>query len=319
MKFAALGRTQLLYDSIRICIEAGHDLVMVGTSEAAPEYTRSERDFELLAQDLGCPFVCDSRINRRRYLALIRETEAEVAISVNWPTLMERKALLCFKYGIINAHAGDLPRFRGNACPNWAILSGERKIVITLHQMVEALDAGPILLQEAFPLTEETYVRDFYRFAEERIPIMFARVLDALAEGTIVFQEQPQDPGLSLRCFPRLAGDGRIDWKVPAEDISRLVRASSEPFSGAFTYLGREKLIVWRARSGRLPYPWLGMPGHVVDVDRNTGEATVLAGEGVVVLEEIETASKGKKPAAEILTSTRMRLGMDLSKLLNLF
>jgi methionyl-tRNA formyltransferase len=319
MRVAAFGRTQWLYESIRAARARGHQVVLIGTCPAAPEYTVREDDFANLAKELGCAYFCDTYLNRPEYVRMVEESGAEVAMSVNWLTLVGQEMLGRFKHGFINAHAGDLPRFRGNAVPNWAILSGEKKVLLTLHRMVADLDAGPILLQREFPLTARTYIGDVYRFMEKNIPEMFAEVFDGLARGTIVSREQPSDPALSLRCFPRLPQDAEIEWTRSAEEIARLVRASAQPFAGAYSFIGPEKIIIWRAHPEKLPYPYLGVPGQVAEIRRQTGEAVILTGDEVLVAEEAETAALGCESAAEIVKSTRVRLGMDVaSELLRL-
>ena len=88
-----------------------------------------------------------------------------------------------------------------------------------------------------------------------------------------------------------MPADSRIDWSQPALRLDRLVRASAEPFAGAYTYLDGEKVIIWRARADRLPYPYLGIPGQVAEIWRESGEVAVLTGDGVLVLAEIETSA----------------------------
>ena len=314
MKFAAFGRTKWLYDSIQAALSAGHQATLIGTCRAAPEYSVTEEDFAQLAKELGCSYFCDTDINSPQYIQMAKESEAEGAISVNWLTLIGQEMLDQFKHGVINAHAGDLPRFRGNAVPNWAILVGENKVVFTLHKMVRDLDAGPILLQREFQLTSDTYIADIYRFMSESIPEMFVEALDGLAMGTIMPREQPSDPVLLLRCFPRLPRDGHIDWHQSAGDLARLVRASAEPFAGAYSFIGDEKVIVWRAHPEQLPYPYLGIPGQVAEVRHSTGEVAVLANDGVLVLEEVEMIPGGRRQAADFIKSARLRLGMSLEQ-----
>jgi methionyl-tRNA formyltransferase len=313
MRFAALGRTEWLYKSILQAAERGHDVVLIGTCPAAPEYSVDENDFARLAEQLGCPFFCDAAINNARNIKIVQQARPEVAISVNWLTVIGQEMLNQFKHGIINAHAGDLPRFKGNAVPNWAILTGENKVVLTLHEMALDLDSGPILLQKEFPVTPDTYISDIYRFLSENIPTMFAETLDGLALGTITPRQQSKDPSLVLRCFPRLPEDGEIEWSSPAEDLARLVRASAEPFSGAYSYLADEKITIWRAHAEKLPYPFLGIPGQVVQLRPQTGEVAVLANDGILVLEEGATANAGRGRASELIKSTRIRLGSNLS------
>ncbi len=316
MKVAAFGRTHWLLNSILALSEQGNEIVLVGTCPAAPEYKATERDFEELARELSCPFFCDANINRPSYSQLARESGAEVAISVNWIGLIGQKMLDVFAHGLLNAHAGDLPKYRGNACPNWAILNGEEEVVLTIHQMSVDLDAGPVVLKREFPLTEETYIADVYRFVETNIPEMFGEALAGLANGSLSPVPQSDAAEDSLRCFPRLPRDGEMDWTKSAADLARLVRASADPFAGAYSFMDDEKVIVWRARSGRLPFPYLSVPGQVVHRDEKSGEVSVATGEGILVLQESENA-EGRGRAADIVRTMRARFGMDVGKRLS--
>jgi methionyl-tRNA formyltransferase len=307
MRFAVLGRTRMLYESVGACLRAGHEAVLVATSPAAPEYDVRERDFEALAAELNCSYFCATRLDSPQQLALLREARAEVAISVNWPTRIGAPARAQFTHGVVNAHAGDLPRYRGNACPNWAILEGEERVVLSLHVMADELDAGPLLAQRALPLKASTYIRDVYDFLERTVPELFAEVLTGLEQGTAKPREQPRDPRLSLRCYPRRPEDGEIEWSHGAERIARLVRATAEPFAGAFGWLEDTKVTIWRARAEPLPQPSLGMPGHVVEIGGHAGEVAVLTGAGLLVLETVERGSSGRMRAADVITSTRQR------------
>jgi len=308
MRFAALGRTRMLYDAVRACAAAGHEPVLIGTCAPAPEYGVGEAEFERLADELGCPFFAGADANRPEVVDLARQARADVAISMNWLTLLGPELRSCFGHGVINAHPGDLPRYRGNAAPNWAILNGEREVVLTLHEMSDDLDAGPVLLKRGFPLGEDTYVSDVYAFLATAVPEAFVGALTGLGAGTLRPEPQPDDPALALRCFPRRPEDGRLDWTQGAEQLARLVRASGEPFAGAFTYLddGR-RVTVWRARAAPLPGPVLGVPGQVIAADRAAGTVDVLTGDGALVLSEVELDGV-RGPASDAVTSLRTRL-----------
>ena len=307
MRVAAFGRTQWLYDSIVALDKAGHEVVLIGTCPAAPEYRVGEKDFEQLAVRLGCRFFCNVSINRAEYVEMAKSLSAEVAISVNCSTLIGIEMRTVFTHGIINAHAGDLPRFRGNACPNWAILNGEKNVVLSLHQMNADLDAGPIVLKKSLALTESTYIGDVYRFLDLTIPDAFVEAVVGIDSGSLKPTEQSRDPAHSLRCYPRVPEDGGIDWNRPATEIATLVRASAEPFAGAFAQLKGERLTIWRARAEMLPYSSLGVSGQIVRLDADRGEAWVLCDQGVLVLEQVEFAGR-RSIATDFIRSTRVRL-----------
>lgn len=311
MRVAALGRTEALYESILEVRRRGHEIVLIATSPAAPEYTRTDRDFADLAAELGCPFVCHPRLDTPEALGKIDAAGADVAISINWLTLIPGHVLRRFPRGVVNAHFGDLPRYRGNACPNWAILAGEERAVLTLHEMEEALDAGPILLQRSAGIGADTYVGELYRFAGENLPPMFGEVLDLMQSGALTPRAQSRLPHDALRCLPRTPADGLLDWSRSAILLDRVVRASAEPFAGAFAFLGDERITVWRAHSAPLPYPVLGVPGQVFEVRRGDGTVAILTGDGLLVLEEVQREGRVREAASASLTSTRLRLTSD--------
>jgi methionyl-tRNA formyltransferase len=313
MKIVALGRTDWLYESIKAAAVSGHKIVLIGTCLAAKEYSKNERDFALLAKKLHCPFFCDAFINKQKYIDMVRKSGAEVAISVNWLTRIGNDMINQFPHGVINAHGGNLPRFTGNACANWAILTGEKNIVLTLHKMNTVIDGGPILLQRKFELSPRVYIKDVYDFYTRNIPKMFLECIIGIEKGNIKPKKQSSNPAVSLRCFPRLPVDGKINWNQPADYLSRLVHASAEPFSGAYSFMESSKLIIWRAHMERLPYPYLGVPGQVIEVRNNTGEVVVLTGNGLLVIEKAEFLKKRDK-ASRIIRSVRIRLGMNIEE-----
>lgn len=314
MRVAALGRTHFLLDAIRMCQKGGHEVVLIGTAPAAPEYRVGEAEFREMADELNIAFFCNASINRNEYLRMARDSGADVAISVNVPTIIGKPMLDAFPMGVVNMHAGDLPRFRGNAAPNWAILLGEQRVVVTLHRMTESLDAGPILLQRSVELHDTTYIGDVYRFLSENVPPMFLEVLNGLMAGTLASRPQPEAVERSLRTLPRRPSDGEMHWQQSALQLSRLVRASAEPFAGAYSFVDGDKITVWRAHHEPLPYPIAGTCGQVAERRPTSGNVAILAGDGLLVLEEVELAASGRVRATAAISSSRSRLGLDVGQ-----
>ena len=110
--------------------KSGHNIVLIITSKVEQyQYEKKEEDFLELAKKLGVDFLLTEKLNSNQTYEYIRKTAPDIAISVNWKTLIPRECMNLFPYGILNAHAGDLPRFKGNAVRNWALVAGEESIL----------------------------------------------------------------------------------------------------------------------------------------------------------------------------------------------
>lgn len=314
MRIGVIGRSEMLYNGMSALAASGHQLAFIITSRAYPEYSKKEDDFRRYADDHKIPFLLSERVNSAETAAFITAHSPHFGISLNCKVRLNRDILDCFPRGIVNAHFGDLPLYRGNAVINWAIINGEPKVVCTLHYMNEEIDAGPILLKKDFPLTNNTYYGEIYSQIADALPGLFVTTLSGIEAGTIIPKPQPSDPSLCSRCYPRAPSDSKLDFSLSAQTLARLVRASSEPLSGAFTYFKNQKLTIWRASARPLEYTCFGIPGSVIRRNKVDGTVGVLAGDGELVLEQVEWASCGRCKPVELLKGLRDRLGFDYRK-----
>lgn len=299
MRVAVLGRTHWLLDSAELIARTGHEIALVATAAAAPEYRVREADFADLASRHDAPFHAMPDVNSTSFVEALAASGAEVAISVNWPALIREAACTTPRFGILNAHAGDLPRYRGNACPNWAILNDEPHIGLCVHAMDPyALDAGPIFARDRLALTPDTYVGDVYAWMDRSVPALFVRALVNLTQPDFVPEDQSTSGVRPLRTYPRRPEDGLIDWTRDAASILRLIRASSRPFVGAFSYLdGQERIVVWRARLATMDHDVVAVPGQILGRSAN-GQPLVACGTGVIEIEESQSSSGRPLPGA---------------------
>ena len=210
--------------------------------------------------------------------------------------------------GILNAHGGDLPRYRGNACQAWAIINKEKKIGLCIHKMIGGeLDSGTIMDRKYFDLNIDTRIGDLYNWMNNNIPMMMLKVIDKLTDNNNFYLEhQSKNPKSALRTYPRIPEDGRIDWKKDAESIIRLINASSEPFSGAFTFYNSDKLIIWRAALLKDNEIYSAVPGQIAKINKDSGNIIVISGKGKIEIMEIEVNGERTKPAKAI-KSIRVR------------
>ncbi len=296
MKVGLIGRTHWLLDTARLVLERGHEVAFICTAKASPESYAGVSEFQVFAEAHDIPFYSEPRISGL-------ELYADVCLSVNWVTVLRQSFLDRFPHGVFNAHPGDLPRFRGNACLNWAILVGEPTATLTVHRMVEALDAGPIALQRRRPIQPDDDITTLYSWLDQVIPDALTEALDRVADGTI--QLQPQDSSIrSLRAYPRKPDDAKIDWRDSAERILRLVRASTRPFPGAQTRLeSGQEIIVYRARIHSPDHDYLAVPGQVCF--SAAGNPVIATGDGLLELVELADDTGAKRA---VLSSLRNRL-----------
>ena len=316
MKFAAFGRTEFLYDTIVGLHTAGHEPACIISSPAAPEYARRESDFEQLARDLGCPFKLVKNLDEENTRMLLRGSD--VGVSVNWPFILTQNVIEIFPYGVLNIHAGDLPRYRGNACPNWVILKNDSKVYLSVHVMQPSeLDCGPVLVQRSYPVLETTYYREIVRWIQKVTPEMFREAIDHLArDPKYALKIARADAPDAFRCYPRIPEDGWIDWQQEAQQIHRLVRASGPPLPGAYTYRWYkgclEKIFVLQARLLKETLGLdLAVPGQVLRNDSTGGESMVVCGnKTVLALQKCRIGEGSPFEPGSTWKTFRVRLGV---------
>lgn len=193
----------------------------------------------------GIPTRTDKTLGEdaRRFLS---ESGVELILSCFYRAILPRDILQIPRLGSYNVHGSLLPKYRGRACINWALIHGERETGATLHAMTEYADRGDIVDSEtvgidfcdtAFGLTLK--IAD----ASRRL---ISRSLASIESGCPTMR--PQDESSATKFGRRTPADGAIDWSKSALEIYNLTRAVTHPFPGAFTFLGGRKTFIWRAR-----------------------------------------------------------------------
>lgn len=301
----AIGRSRYLYDSIKYLASAGYVFKAIITEEAYSEYDIKHHHFEELAYSIGARFFMTRNVFAEEIINIIKESNVQVAISVNWKYTIPEKFLDLFPCGILNFHLGNLPDYKGNATPNWTILNGEEHIIANIHKMDPVLDAGDIISRKSILITPDTYIGDILKQAELEVPLLYEDAIQKILADPHTFVIKGTVRG--LRCYPRLPEDSQIDWNQNAEYISRLVRASGTPYPGAFSFLNEEKVIIWKAKPFKSENEFLAIPGHVVELKKDTGSILVACKSGLLEVAEIEHGGKIMPPTA-LIKSIRVRL-----------
>lgn len=315
MRIVFLGRTQMLMKTIELFESSQHTIVGIGTCSAVAEYLVDENDFKRKADELGIPFFCNARINSQEVQEILISMQADIAISINWVTIIQKQTMELFRYGILNGHAGDLPRYRGNACPNWAIINGEEKIGLSVHFMESGcLDSGDIVIKNYIDVSQYTTIGEIYEKMEILFPKMFLQAVEKIAqkgkEAGIPQSKKREDV---LRCYPRVPSDNCINWNLSCIEIDRLIRAAGFPFQGAYTFLnGEEKIYIQKASIAKYEFPSMVICGQVVSRDCENDCVGIAAKDGIIIVSQLSDENHEQCKVTEKIKSMRDRMGMNV-------
>jgi len=214
-----------------------------------PDDTREKQWFASVAAtavDYDLDVVAPADAHTPELIRRISELQPDFLFSFYYRSVLAAPLLRAARRGALNMHGSLLPRYRGRAPVNWAILRGERECGATLHYMVERVDAGDIVDSEAVPILLDDDAREVYAKVTVAAESVLTRSLPALIAGTAARRPQPILPGEYFG--RRRPEDGRIDWSRPALEIHNLVRAVAPPFPGAFGTVDGERWEIHRTR-----------------------------------------------------------------------
>lgn len=297
-------------NTIMKVVSEGFEISFIISSKEAPEYSVSSADFEEMAESLNCPFLYLPSFKNgigKKFIDGCDQTD--ICLSVNYSGVIPSEITDLFQLGILNAHLGDLPRYRGNATGAWAIVNGEEKVGLCIHKMVGGeLDSGDIVCKSYHDNDGDLRVGQLYDWMDIEIPALFVQAITLLQDSSYALEVQDKDPELALRTFPRQPIDGKINFEACALSIHRLINASSEPFSGAFAFLKDKKIVIWRSSVVSIESKLQYIPGQIVECDELTGSITVgCAANTFLSLYDVEIDGVRDKPS-RFIKSVRSRL-----------
>lgn len=198
------------------------------------------------AREYALPVVMPDDAKSEELAAQVAQLQPDFIFSFYYRSMLGEPILRSARRGALNVHGSLLPKYRGRAPVNWAILNGERETGATLHYMVARADAGDIVDQLAVPILEDDDAFDVFGKVTAAAEIVLARSLPGLIAGNAPRRPQAIGPGQYFG--RRRPEDGRIDWSQPAARIHDLVRAVAPPFPGAFTDVDGRPWSIHRTR-----------------------------------------------------------------------
>jgi len=264
------------------CLEELHDrhadIVTVVTHADEPGETIWFPSVGEVASARGIPVCAPDDPNAPAFVEEVCRLRPDLIFSFYYRRLLSKALLDVPPLGAVNLHGSLLPKYRGRAPINWAILRGEVQTGVTIHYMDEQADHGDIIAQRPVPITVEDTAFTLSRAIAAAARSLLGEMYPLIVSGRAL--RVPQDHAATTRFGRRRPGDGLIDWRASDWQIYNLVRAVTRPFPGAFTYWGERRVMVWAARPPRDGRE-AGPPGRILGVGES-GSLDVAAGTGAL-------------------------------------
>ena len=254
---------------------------------------------KVFAQEHGIAVYQPVRVKAPDFVDVLRGLAPDLIVVVAFGQILSKEILSLPPLGCINVHASLLPRYRGAAPMQWAIMRGEKETGVTTMFMDEGLDTGDMLLRETLPITQAMTAAELHDAMMKLGADVLEKTLFSLSEGTL--KRTPQDDALSTYAPLLDKAVGRIDWKKPAQEIHDLVRGLNS-WPGADTMLAGQKFKIWRTRLAE----GTAEPGEIVSVTKQG--LLVGTGEGMLEILELQAPSKKKMAAGDYVRGHGLQL-----------
>jgi len=303
-----MGTPDFAVPALEALHRSRHEIVTVVTRPDRPKgrgRKLAPPPVKVAARALGYEVGQPGCIHQPECLSFLTAQKPDLFVVIAFGRLFKPHHFAIPPHGIINVHASLLPRYRGPAPIQWAIINGDQETGVTTMQMVEELDAGDILLQARTPISNDETAATLHDRLAAMGAALLVDTLDQLADNDL--QPAEQDPALVTYAPKLKKKDGRIRWDQPTAAIDAFVRGMT-PWPGAFTFLGDTRLKIFKVQPALLPQP--APPGTVLAGFAN--EIRVATGDGALTIREIQSASSRRMATEEFLKGTNIIPGTQL-------
>lgn len=288
-------------------LSRGARVSAVVTHAGAPGEARWFESVADLARGHGLPVHVPPSPNTPEMLERLQALGPELLLSVYYRRLLAPELLALPTIAAVNLHGSLLPRYRGRAPLNWAIIHGERETGVTLHHMTTEADAGDVIAQSRVVIGPDDTALVVYQRMIVAADALLAETLPGIVAGTAA--RIPQDPTVATVFGRRRPEDGRFEWSWPGSRIHNLVRAVTHPYPGAFTAWKGRRLFVWQSRLVEAN-PDAMPPGLVLET-RDQG-FVVQTGRGQLLVTRLQVDGEAELDGRAFLAEAGIGAGMVL-------
>ena len=309
MKAVFMGTPDFAVGALRRLYEDGHEILAVVTQPDKPQGRKmvmTPPAVKAEALRLGLPVYQPKKIRDAESIAYLEKLAPDVIVVAAFGQIIPKAILDLPKYGCLNIHASLLPKYRGAAPIQWAIIDGEKETGVTIMRMDEGLDTGDMLTKCIVPITEEETGGSLFDKLSAAGAELLSTTLKRLETEEIQGEKQPaESPTAYAGMIKR--DTGRIDWTKDAAHLERLVRGLT-PWPGCSTRLHDKQLKLWKCRVGAAGTE--GAPGTVCEVKKDA--LCVQTGVGMLEILELQLEGKKRMDAATFLRGYKVETGTVL-------
>ena len=322
MKIIFMGSPDFSVGTLEALIEAGHEVVLAVTQPDKPKGRGKEMQFTPVkecALKYNIPVYQPRRVREAQCMEELQKYNADIMVVVAFGQILPKEILEMAPYGCVNVHASLLPKYRGSAPIQWAIINGEEVTGVTTMQMDEGLDTGDMLLKTEIPIEEkETGGSLFDKLAAAGAKLC-VETLEALQNKTVT----PIPQGETTTAYAKMLDKqlGNIDWNKTAVEIERLIRGLT-PWPSAYTNWNNKVMKIWDAEVSdmdmvKIDAETLNMdvetkPGTIVKVDKDA--FYVQTGDGLLKVLELQIPGKKRMDAGAFLRGYQVKTGEMLKR-----
>ena len=263
-------------------------------------------EIKTITLDHGGIFKESRNVGSQLSASFWETADIDIAFAVSWRYMIPARVFNLPMIGTFVFHDSLLPAYRGFSPTVWSIINGEDHTGVTLFKIADDVDSGDILDQEKVLIGPDETIAEVMGKVTQTYISIFEKNIDQLLNRT--FRLKGQDHSRASYTCKRLPQDNVINWQASSKDIYNFIRALSQPYPGAYTYLEGEKLRVWSAERIQIPAYAGRIPGRVIQLYPAEG-SVVLTGDGGLLIKSAQREQGGIECAANIIN----RLGQTLS------
>ena len=322
MKIIFMGTPDFSVGTFEALIEAGHEIVLAVTQPDKPKGRGKAVQMtpvKACALKHGIPVLQPKKVREPEEIEKLAQFGADIFVVAAFGQILSKEILEMPKYGCINIHASLLPRYRGAAPIQYAILNGDEMTGVTIMQMDEGLDTGDILTMKAIPVEKDDTGGSLFDKLSRLGAELLVKTLPRIEAGDIIPVKQQEEDAVHVRMLNK--DMGKIDWDKDAGVLERLVRGMN-PWPSAYCTFRKKSLKIWQSEvSGeeQKAESFHGglfrhgaeknapRPGEVVFVTKDS--IYVQTGKGVLVLKEVQLEGKKRMPVRDFLLGYQVKEG----------